>query len=107
MRGTPRSLQNKAFSLAALSSVSPCHRRHFTDAAEQDVDFYVKRPTSIIHMEILHINDSEQEGSNSREILLGQVLMNLQPLESQKTVRQWYPCMVKGVVAAQIQVRSP
>mmetsp|Transcript_38391 Transcript_38391/g.94355 ORF Transcript_38391/g.94355 Transcript_38391/m.94355 type:complete len:609 (-) Transcript_38391:2086-3912(-) len=73
----------------------------------QDVDFYVKRPTSIIHLEVLHINDEEPEGSLARETLLGQVHMSLQPLESQKTVRQWYPCQINGEhSSANLQLRA-
>jgi len=71
----------------------------------QDVDFYVKRPTSIIHMEVLHINDDMPEGSNARETLLGTVMTNLQPLESQRTVRQWCPFTVNGQVAGNVQLR--
>lgn len=71
----------------------------------QDVDFYVKRPTSIVHMEILHINEDQPDNSMTREVLIGQVLMNLQPLESQKTIRQWFPCLVNGAVSASIQLR--
>jgi hypothetical protein len=35
----------------------------------QDNEFYVKRPASIIHIEILHIRDDEPEGSLLREVL--------------------------------------
>lgn len=72
----------------------------------QDVEFYVKRPTSVIHMEILHINDDQPEGSLTREVLVGQLLMNLQPLESQKTIRQWYPCLINNVSTCNIQVNK-
>ena len=34
----------------------------------QDNDFYVKRPASIIHIEVLHIRDDEPEGSLLREV---------------------------------------
>jgi len=71
----------------------------------QDLDFYVKRPTSIMHLDLVHINDDVPSDSLQREVLVGHLLIPLRKLESQKMVRQWYPLTYNGAIVAEIKLR--
>ena len=71
----------------------------------QDIDFYAKRPTSILHIDMLHINDDAPSDSLERDVLVGHLLIPLRKLESQKMVRQWYPLLFDGRVIAEVKMR--
>jgi hypothetical protein len=71
----------------------------------QDLDFYVKRPTSLIHIDLIHINDDEAADSLAREVLVGHVMIPLRALEGQKMVRQSYSLMHQGRAVAEVKMR--
>jgi hypothetical protein len=71
----------------------------------QDLDFYIKRPTSILHVDLVHLNDDVPQDSLQREVLVGHLLIPVRKLESQKMVRQLYPVTYNGVRVAEIKLR--
>ena len=97
----------------------------------QDFDLHAKLPTSMLHLDLLHIDDDLPEDNPARETLIGHLRIPLRVLESQKQVpspvlfcpvrpcskrkntplttppqvRETYPLLRNGALVAQLKLR--
>eukprot|EP00960_Hanusia_phi_P048893 759222-Hanusia_phi.AAC.4 len=84
--------------------------RSFDDTLEpvrinQDFEFYVKRPTSLLYVDLLYINEAAEEGSLEREQLFGHAAIPIRRFESQKNVREWFKLERKNGTIAEVKLR--
>ena len=76
-----------------------------TARINQDLDFVVTKPTSLVHMDLVHIDDDQPNDAPTREALLGSLRIPLRALESQVATRQWFPARFHGKQVAEVRMR--
>ncbi|EKX54813.1 hypothetical protein GUITHDRAFT_99462 [Guillardia theta CCMP2712] len=84
--------------------------RSFDDTLEparinQDFEFFVKRPTSLIYVDLLYLNEAAEEGSLEREQLFGHAAIPIRRFESQKNVREWFKLVRNDGTIGEVKLR--